>query len=252
MPTDMLSYYSTGKSALDRCRAYVAAQSRSRKRPPARRGLDPGGPAITVSYEAGTAAHVFAPRLAEILQKSEPAGAVRWTIFDRQLVDQVLAELHLPKELGALLSEDRRSYIRDVLSDEMGARTASWVVAPMIAETVLHLVATGHVILVGRGANVITRRMPNVLHVRLIGSLPARIARLQEMRKVSPREAAKIVREEDRAHTRYAQAHFHVNPSDVLSYHVVLNTDEIPVVEAARMIANAAQGFFERAKTQRP
>jgi Cytidylate kinase-like family len=241
------SYYAGKEAALDRCRAYVLAQLVYRKRPARSRG----GPAVTVSYEAGTGAHELAPRLAQRLQQSEPRKAIPWTVFDRQLIDQVLAEHHLPKELGSIMPEERRSYIQEVLEDQMGIRPPSWVLAPKIAETVLHLVSAGHVIVVGRGANIITQRMPNVFHVRLIGSLPQRIERMRQMHGVSATEAAKLVQDEDQAHRGYAQAHFHIRPGDDHLYHLILNTDDIPVSEAARMIADAAHGFFRRRTSRR-
>jgi hypothetical protein len=210
------------------------------------RGRPPAGPAVTISYEAGAGGHEVAHLLAGILQKTEPAEAVKWTVFDRQLVDEMLAEHHLPKELGMLMPEDRRSYIQDVLDDLMGLRPPSWVLQPKIAETVLHLVDAGHVILVGRGASIITERMPNVFHVRLIGSLPKRIERVQRLNGIAPNEAAKLIRNEDGAHARYARIHFHIRPGDDHLYHLILNTDHIPIPEAARLIADAARGFFRR------
>lgn len=186
-----------------------------------------------------------------MLQQSEPAKAVRWTVFDRELIDQVLAEHHLPKELGSVMPEERRSYIQEVLEDQMGVRPPSWVLAPKIAETVLHLVSAGHVILVGRGANIIARRMPNVFHVRLIGSLPQRVERMRQLRGVSGDAAAKLVEDEDQAHSGYARAHFHVQPGDDHLYHLILNTDDIPPSESARMIADAAARFFQRGMRRR-
>ena len=75
------------------------------------------------------------------------------------------------------MPEDRRSYIKDVMEELVGLRPPSWVMASQVAETILHLVEAGHVILVGRGASFITARMPNVFHVRLIASLPKRVER---------------------------------------------------------------------------
>lgn len=248
MNTDDFEYYPSKETTLERCRAYIVYQLRGRKRPLKTRGHPPAGPAVTISYETGAGGHEVAHQLAGILQKTEPAKAAQWTVFDRQLVDEMLIEHHLPKELGLLMPEDRRSYIQDILDDLMGLRPPSWVVQPKIAETVLHLVDAGHVILVGRGASIITERMPNVFHVRLIGSLPKRIERVQKLQKLTPQEAAKFVRNEDRGHVRYARVHFHTRPGDDHLYHLILNTDHIPGPEAARIIAGAARGLFQRSR----
>jgi cytidylate kinase len=246
VPPESFDYYPTGETALDRCRAYVVTELRRRPRAWKRSGPPSAGPAVTISYEAGAGAHQLAPRLGAVLQKAEPGAAQRWTIFDRQLIDEVLAEHHLPKELGRLMPEDRRSYIQDLLDDQMGTRPPSWVLVPKITETVLHLANAGRVILVGRGANIITQRMPNVFHVRLIGSLPRRIERAREMGGLSQEAAARFVHDEDRAHSRYARAHFHALPSDDHLYHLIVNTDDIPVPDAARLIADAALRLFRR------
>jgi AcrR family transcriptional regulator len=246
MTTDRYYYYPSKETALERCRAYIVYQLRGRKRPVKIRGRRPAGPAVTISYEAGAGGHQVAHLLAGILQTTEPAKAAQWTVFDRQLVDEMLSEHHLPKEMGMLMPEDRRSYVQDVLDDLMGLRPPSWVLEPKIAETVLHLADAGHVILVGRGASIITERMPNVFHIRLIGSLPKRIERMQALEKLTPEEAARRVRNEDRGHVRYARAHFHTRPTDEHLYHLMLNTDQIPIPDAARVIADAALGFFQR------
>ena len=197
MPTREFDYHPSKETALERCRAYIVCQLRGRKRPLKTRGHRPAGPAVTISYKAGAGGHEVAHRLAGVLQMTQPARAARWTVFDRELVDEVLAEHHLPKELGLLMPEDRRFYIQDILDDLMGLRPPSWVLEPKIAETVLHLADAGHVILVGRGASIITERMPKSF-IWLIGSLPKRIERMQGLEKLTPQAAAKAVRNEDR------------------------------------------------------
>jgi hypothetical protein len=245
----MLNNHSTlevAETDLDRCREYVIYQLEERKRPPVHGRQPPGGPAITISYQTGSGAHETARCLAGILQAREPKGSSPWTVFDRQLVEKVLEENHLPKSLARLLTEERRSYIRDVMEELVGLRPPSWVVEPLVAESVLHLADAGHVILVGRGASVITARMPNVFHVRLIASLAGRTQRVQKQENLSPKEAAKFVTSSDRGRGRYVQAYFHGRLDNELLYHLVLNTDLIPPSEAAELIADAAERSFRR------
>ena len=167
-------------------------------------------------------------------------------MFDRQLVEKVLEENHLPKSLAKFLTEERRSYIRDVMEELVGLRPPLWVVEPLVAESILHLADAGHVILVGRGASVITARMPNVFHVRLIASLAGRIQRVEKLEHLSPKEAARFVTSTDRGRGRYVQAYFHGRLDNELLYHLVLNTDVIPPPDAAELIAVAAQRCFTR------
>ena len=226
---------------LGMCRAYVRSQFEEQERSVNRIHWPEPGPAVTFSSQTGAGSHEVARELAVILQKSETGGGPAWTVFDRELVEKVLEEHHLPKELARLMPEDRRSFIRDVMDELLGLRPPSWVMVPRIAETVLHLAEAGHVILVGRGANFITARMPNVFHVRLIASLPKRIERVQQANSLTAEEAAKFIHQRDRASGRYAKAHFHARVQDELLYHLVINTDRVPCPAAAQLIADTAR-----------
>ena len=118
-------------------------------------------------------------------------------MFNRQLIEAVLEEHNLPKQMGRLIPEERRSYLKDVTDELLGLRLPSWIIGPEIVETVLHLADAGNVILVGRGANLITARMPNVFHVRLIGSLEKRTKRIQSQKSLTAEEAARFVAQQE-------------------------------------------------------
>lgn len=204
----------------------------------------PPGPAVTISYQTGSGGREIAERLVGVLHEAEPQGTVPWTVFDRQLVEKVLEEHELPKALAKFMPEDRRSFIQDVMEEMVGLRPPSWVMVPKIAETVLHLANAGRVILVGRGANFITARMPNVFHVRLIASLPKRVERVQIINNLTQEEAAKFVKAGDRSRSRYVKEHFHKSVDDDLFYHLTLNTDRIPLADAAQLISDGARRCF--------
>lgn len=149
------------------------------------------------------------------------------------------------------MPEERRSYIQDVIEELAGIRPPSWVTVPQIAETVLHLADSGHVILVGRGANVITASMANVFHVQLIAPLPVRIARVQETNHLTSEESANLISQSDRGRVLYAKTHFHVSIEDDLLYHLVINTDRIPIPDAVELIACGARRCFQSGVDQR-
>ena len=230
--------------AVEKSQSFVASQFRDLKArldsPRWRRA----GPALTISHQTGAGAHEIAERLAGLLQETEPEGAPMWTVFDRQLVEKALEEHHLPVNLAKRMPEDRRTYIDDVMDDLFGLRPPSWVLVPQIVETTLHLADAGRVILIGRGAAVVTARSPNVFHVRLIASLAKRIERVQEQRGLTAEAGAAFVRKEDRGRQRYVRSNFHTRLDDDLLYHLVLNTDRIPCPEAAALIAEAARRSF--------
>ncbi len=236
----------TEREDLNLCRSYLLAQLEDRQPPlPGARLAEPG-PAVTIAHQTGAGAHEIARRLAAILQQTEPDGRCAWTVFDRQLIERVLEEHHLPKSLARLLTEERRSYIQDVMEELVGLRPPTWVMVPQVAETVLHLVEMGRVIIVGRGASVITARFPNVFHVRLVAPLPRRVETVQRRENLSRKDAERLVLREDRGRQRYVKAYLHGRLDDDLLYDLVLNTDRISCEHAAQLIADGARRFFRR------
>lgn len=235
------SYHDLGRETqLEQCNSYLRSQLQHKDSPLASPRL-----AVTISHQIGSGAHEMAELLAQYLQLAEPKGSLSWTIFDRHLVEKVLQDHLLPKSLAKFMPEDRRSVIQDIVDELVGLRPPSWVMVPKIAETILHLADAGHVILIGRGANFITARLTNVFHVRLVASLPQRIARVQKQNHLTPEAAAKFVKQEDRARDRYLKAHFHENTGDDLSYHLVINTDRISCPDAAKLVADAVRKCFQ-------
>lgn len=196
--------------------------------------------AITISRESGCGAHAFAEKLVAKLQPCTPPEAPPWTIFDKNLVEQVLQDHHLPERLAQYMPEDRVLEIDDIMDELFGLRPASWTLVKQISETILHLAELGNVIIVGRGANIITAQLPHVLHVRLIGSLKHRIENMQAFEGLSLKEARNRVRREDNGRKRYVKKHLEKDVSDPSLYHLVINTDLITSEEGACLVANLA------------
>lgn len=228
------------ESAFEKSGSFVASQFRDAKE--SRPGL--AGPAVTVSHQTGAGAQEVAERVAQVLQATEPKGAPSWTVLDRQLVEKALEEHHLPVNLAKKMPEDRRSYLADILDDLFGLRPPSWVLVPQVVETMLHVAAAGHVVLIGRGAPVVTARLQNVFHVRLIASLGVRVGRVQASHHLTLEEATRLVEKEDRGRRRYAQVNFHARLENELLYHLVVNTDHLGFGDAAAVIAEAATRYF--------
>ncbi len=234
------------KAALEKAHTYLIGQLEARRTPleGARRRLP--GPAVTISRQTGCGAQEVADLLAANLQDRGPTGPCAWTVFDRQLVEKVLEDHNLPAKLAKYIPEDRRSFLQDVTEELLGLRPPSWKIVPQTVETILHLVEMGHVIIVGRGASLITARTPNVFHVRLIAPLAQRIERVQQVHKLTAQEAAEFVAKEDRGRARFIKAHFKARADDDLLYHLVINTGRLSCSDAAWLIAEGARQHFER------
>lgn len=193
--------------------------------------------AVTISRQAGTGGHFVANALAQQLQAHAPAGAASWVVFDRNLLEKVLEEHHLPARIAQYMPEDRIPAIQEILDELFGVHPPMWTLVEKTADTILRLAELGNVILIGRGANIITSRLSHVFHVRLIGSLEARAEFVQADRKVDKKAALELIAKEDEGRRRYLKSYLHKDIDDPQLYHLVINTPVVGHATAARMIA---------------
>jgi cytidylate kinase len=194
---------------------------------------------VTISRQAGTGAHALAEELVVKLQLRAPAGACPWTVFDRNLVDKVLEDHDLPARLARYLHEDRASELSDIMDELFGLHPHSETLVRKTADTILHLAELGNVVVIGRGANIVTATLEHALHVRLVGSIERRIERTQLERHLDPKAAADYVHREDVARQRYVRKYYGADIDDPLLYHLIVNTDRMSHDRAARAIADA-------------
>ena len=200
--------------------------------------------AVTISRQTGSGAHSVAEKLAGLFQAHTPKDACPWTIFDRNLVDKVVQEHNLPERVGRFMTEDRTSEIADTVEELFGLHPPSWLLVRKITETILHLAELGNVILIGRGAAVVTATLDHVFHVRLVSSLEKRVQRIQEVNHLTREAARQLIQKEDRGRERYLKKYFKHDVDDPLLYHLTINTDVISHDQAARLIAD---GVLNRA-----
>jgi cytidylate kinase len=137
------------------------------------------------------------------------------------------------------MPEDRISSISDTMEELFDLHPPSWLLVRKVSETILHLVELGNVILIGRGATVLTAKLDHVFHVRLVGSLQKRVQHVQELEHLGKEAALRIIQREDRGRKRYLKRDFKTNLEDPMLYHLVINTDLVSYDEAARIIADA-------------
>jgi hypothetical protein len=224
------------KFAVDKCLSFIHAQLESGSQTARAEASKQRPPSITISRQTGAGGIPIADDLAAYLQTKCPKGRRPWTVFDKNLVDQVMAEHNLPREIARYLPEDRISQINDMVEELLGLHPPSWTLLRQTAETVLRLAELGNAILVGRGANLITGRLQNVLHVRLVGSIEKRRKLVEDFYHLDAKAALQFLRKEDRGRKRYMKEYFGQDVDDPLLYHLVINTDRVSYQEATWLV----------------
>jgi cytidylate kinase len=199
------------------------------------------GMAVTISREAGAGGNSVATELARYLDKHMPHPGGAWKVFDHNLVEEALDRHQLPPGVGQYMAEDAASFVRDTVEDLLGLHPAAPEMVRRVSETMLGLARDGHVILIGRAGNLVTARLRNVVHVRLVAPHDMRVRHMAELRKISESDAEDFVAATDRARRRYVRQNFGGDVEDAAGYDMILNTATIDFATAAELIGKAVQ-----------
>ena len=196
-------------------------------------------PCITISRETGAGAQAVCKELINILDSNSKPDDIHWTYFDRKLIEKVLEDHHLPELISKYLKEDKYSQISSVVNEILGLHPSQWTLLHKTTETVLQLARMGKVIIVGRGGNIITAKLKNAFHVRLIAPMENKISYIMQVYKLDRRNAETYIKVQDTARSKYLKSNFLKDVSNPELYHLVINTGMLTYTETAKVISEA-------------
>ena len=197
-----------------------------------------GKPFVTISRESGAYGTTIADMLCEYLREHERRQGASWAVFDKELIQKVIEEHNFPAVFQRYILESPTPLVEDILAELFSLHPPQEVFVRRVNETILHLATLGHVILVGRGANIITRRLPNGIHVRLVGSFEKRVAHMKEFLNLSQERAHEYVIKEDHDRQAYIKRYFQKDIGDVSLYDLVINTDMVSLQDTVMIIGD--------------
>lgn len=203
-------------------------------------------PCIAVSREPGAGANSVCQKVLDLLQAKTKEPEENWAYFNRMLLEKVLEDSNLPKIVSEYLSEGKYSHFNDAVSELLGIRPSDWTIIQKTTETVLQLGRMGKVIIVGRASVIITSKLTNAFHLRLIAPLENRIEHTMKKRGINKLEAIKLLEKETEARKKFVRSYFHREIDDPSLYNLILNTARFTVTEAADVIADAVIKKFPR------
>ena len=192
-------------------------------------------PFLTISRQAGAGGRTVGRKVVELL--SADTHKVPWTMFDKELVEAVRKQHNLPENIDRYMTESSANEVADYIGEMLGLHPSSFELVKKTNETIITLARMGKTIIVGRGGNLLTKGMPGGFHVRTVAPLEWRIQRLQEVHKLSEKDAAAKIKETDKGRRKYIDDHFDKDVDDILEYDCVINTGLMSFDAAAAMIA---------------
>lgn len=213
--------------------------SQAFERPP--QAAEPGRrPFVTISRQAGAGGRSLAAALLECFARRGVPELSKWEWADRRVCEGLATDPRLGISVAALLDERFRGRIEDYLAQALCGTAPQLKVYHALFATMRSLAAVGRVILVGRGGTWATRGYVGGVHVRLVGSRGARVERVAVQNSWGRAQAGRWVDEQDKERAALAREYFSASSDDPLCYDAVLNTDHLPVADAAEAVAELA------------
>lgn len=193
-------------------------------------------PYVTISRQSGAYGTTIAEMLVEYLSKRERRLDAFWAVFDKELINKVIEEHKFPEKYEQYFHESAMPVIQDIMGEMLGAHPPYETMVRNMSEIIYDMASLGYVIIVGRGANIITQNIPKGVHVRLVGSPEKRVAHMQEYFGISKKEAKDYINKEDSDRRDYIKKYFHKDIDDVYLYDMIINLDNVPLEDAVRAI----------------
>lgn len=207
-----------------------ATQHWGTRRPPAADG--PARRAITIALSRETGAGGSAVG-------RELGTRLGWPVYDHQLLERIAQDMKLRVDLLKSVDEKHVEWLQECIqafASSLPVSESSYV--RHLHETLVSLSAHGDCIIVGRGA---AQVLPpaTTLRVRLIASREDRLRAVSDELGLSASEAARHIETSDRERIRFIREHFQKDPTDPLSYDLLLNTSRFSIGDCAALIAEA-------------
>jgi cytidylate kinase len=228
----------------EKARIYIEKNSSEDLKAKKRR-LNPG-PMVTLSRETGIGAIAICEKLTEYLNLYAIENYKDWVYFDKDLIEKVMADHHMPEHFRKLLAEERPPKMDEWFGEILGINPSKLSLIHKTAQTILQLAETGNVIFVGRGAQFITAKLPNVLRIRLVAPLNFRIENSMRLYDVDRKTAADFIRKEDEERKEFIMKYFHKNIEDPHLYDAVINTNTLKENEVAEIIGHCIIRRFSK------
>jgi cytidylate kinase len=196
--------------------------------------------AVTISREYGSGGGEIAARLARRLG---------WQLIDHEIVERVAREMGTSTQEAEAQDEQTEGVLARALTSAAYLDPALMVSAPPEAflsdrdvyrdtvNRVVRAAATrGHVVIVGRGSQVILAQRRDVLHVRIIAPFEKRVAYVMQREGLDQHAAQSRIKMKDLDRTRHLEVEYDRKPQDAQLYDIVLNISLLDLDSAVEVI----------------
>lgn len=200
---------------------------------------------ITLSWQLGSYADLIAD---DVVARLQDAAGLHYRIVGRQELQDMLitaSEYFSDNDVeaeGNLAIGEFSHVVEGEIQPDFFFRTHqnSSFYSSLLMSLIYKAASQDRILLEGFGAHLLLATHPQVLSVRLQGSLQSRIAILQDRRHLSSRAAKALIKKDERNRMGFVQYLFHRELIDTQSFDLVIAVDKLDRAAIVDMIVRAA------------
>lgn len=198
-------------------------------------------PTVTLTREFGCEGYPVAEKLQHLLEQRSGAP---WVVMDRALLDTVAKDHNLSEEVLRKLGS-KNSFLDDMLSTFSPRWKSDKDYYRLLSRQILALAQQGNVILVGRGAAILTQGVGNCYHFRIVAPMSYKVNSVAARMEISAGKAQDLVRERQEQRDAFLKDFLGRDIADPTLYHLVFNNARFSAERIAGVMADVvlpAQG----------
>src|SRR6266571_511423 len=193
-------------------------------------------------------------RLKESICNILLANHLKWQLIDHEIVELVASEMGTSIEEAEAHDERTEGILARTFKNLQFLEPAYMAGASSEAfltneetylETVRRIVraaaAQGHVVIVGRGSQVLLAQQRDVLHVRIIAPFEKRVAYVMQREGVDQAAAESRIKMKDYDRMKHLETAYHRKPEDAHLYDIVLSTLYLDLDSAVEIVSLTLQ-----------
>lgn len=227
--------------AFEKAKRYIEVQSEHKIK---REGILEQGICITISRQAGAGANTVSDLIVRSLQEIRLSSTPEWTAFDKNLIERVIEDHHLPSALTKAAQEYNYTAFTSIAAGLVAGLPDPYTIIHKTFSTITELAQVGNVVIVGRGAHILTSKFTNTFHVRLTAPFDERVKHVSAHYGISYKAALDAVKKDDAERKNFIRKFFHKDVEDPDSYHLIINTFRTGFEGAAGIICGAVKRKF--------
>jgi len=190
-------------------------------------------PTVTLTREFGCEGYPVAERLQALLEKR---SGQPWVVMDRALLEAVARDHKLSAQILDNIGVKNR-FLDDMLSTFSPRWKSDKDYYRLLCRQIVALAQEGNVILVGRGAAILTQQTGNCYHFRIVAPMSFKAKSIAARMELSIDEAQDLIRERQRQRDDFLKDFLGRDITEATLYHLIFNNARCSAAIIAGLMA---------------